>query len=199
MSGWKFSVSPANIPEEMDPGEDPGEAAIRFAIGKAEAASRKNDHCLILAADTIVVFDSQVLGKPESIEEAGRMLRALRGSVHKVITALVLLNAQSKKQVIEICSTNVPMRNYSDEEIKIYLASGSPMDKAGAYGIQDYGFQPVQIERIRGCFTNVMGLPLCHLQRAAEAFEISFTKKLPSSCSPDMNYGCALYGEVFGR
>jgi predicted house-cleaning NTP pyrophosphatase (Maf/HAM1 superfamily) len=89
------------------------------------------------------------------------------------------------------------MRSFSDTELDNYLSTGSSMDKAGGYGIQDQSFQPVMVDQIEGCFTNVMGLPLCHLQQAAESIGYPFKRRIPKSCSPEMGYDCALLKEVF--
>ena len=105
-----------------------------------------------------------MLGKPADPDDAERMLRQLRGRTHQVYTGVAIMSGQSPGAVLtDVCITDVPMRDYSDAEIRAYVASGDPMDKAGAYGIQHAGFHPVQ--GMRGCFASVMGLPLCHVLR----------------------------------
>lgn len=168
LAGWSFQVSPAEIDETSLPGENPGSYVSRLARQKAiTAASQAPVGGLILAADTAVVQGSEILGKPSSACEAVEILERLRGRSHQVFTAIALMRTGDEDGPLnEVCTTNVYMRNYSDEEVQDYVASGDPMDKAGAYAIQHRSFDPV--ERLEGCFTNVMGLPLCYLYRAME-------------------------------
>lgn len=118
---------------------------------------------LVITADTTVLLENEVLGKPRDGEHAFELLRTLRGRWHHVITGLVVCTARAGKTLMysASCVTPVLMRNYSDEEITGYIATGDPMDKAGAYGIQNPTFQPT--ERIDGCYLNVVGLPVCTL------------------------------------
>jgi septum formation protein len=124
---------------------------------------------VVLAADTVVVLDDVILGKPADDAEATSMLGALRGRVHRVLTgmALAMAGAIVRTSLVE---TRVWMREYEADEVERYVRSGSPLDKAGAYGIQDAGFRPVQ--RIEGCFTNVVGLPLCEVRAALTALDL---------------------------
>lgn len=116
---------------------------------------------LVITADTTVLLESEVLGKPRDKEHAFELLQALRGRWHHVVTGVVVCTEREGKTVMHSasCVTPVLMRNYSDAEIAAYIASGDPMDKAGAYGIQNPAFQPT--ERIDGCYFNVVGLPIC--------------------------------------
>jgi septum formation protein len=166
LAGWSFQVSPAEIDETPLPGENPASYVSRLAQEKAfTTASQVASGSVILAADTAVVDGDEILGKPASSAQAVEILARLRGRPHQVFTAIAWMRAGDKDGPLsEVCSTNVYMRNYSDEEVLDYVASGDPMDKAGAYAIQHRGFDPV--ERLEGCFTNVMGLPLCYLYRA---------------------------------
>ncbi len=118
---------------------------------------------LIITADTTVILESEALGKPRDTAHARALLRALRGRWHHVITGVVVCTQSEGKTLMESasCVTPVLMRNYSDAEIADYIASGDPMDKAGAYGIQHPSFQPTT--RIDGCYFNVVGLPVCTL------------------------------------
>ena len=168
LAGWSFQVSPAEIDETPRPGENPSKYVSRLACRKAiTSAAQALVGSVILAADTAVVERDEILGKPSSASEAVEILERLRGRPHQVLTAIALLRAGDKDSPLdEVCTTNVFMRNYSDEEVRKYVATGDPMDKAGAYAIQHRGFDPV--ERLEGCFTNVMGLPLCYLHRALE-------------------------------
>lgn len=123
---------------------------------------------VVLAADTVVVLDDTILGKPADDAEARAMLTALRGRAHRVLTGVALAVAGEIVRT-SLVETTVWMRRYDTDEVERYVRSGSPLDKAGAYGIQDIGFRPV--ERIEGCFTNVVGLPLCEVRRALTALD----------------------------
>jgi MAF protein len=152
--GLDFELAPANLDEEaLAAGLPPEASALSVAAAKAAAARR--DAC-VLAADTIVVLDGVVFGKPASGEHAREMLAALRGRDHQVITAVVVRTPDGERRTA--CRSVVRMRAYSGAEIDAYVAAGGGQDKAGAYGIQDEPFRPV--EAIEGCWCNVMGLPL---------------------------------------
>ncbi|HXZ74508.1 MAG TPA: nucleoside triphosphate pyrophosphatase, partial [Streptosporangiaceae bacterium] len=145
LSGWAFSVQPAQVDESPLPGEKPGDYVLRLAQAKArEAAAAGRAGRLVLAADTTVALDGDLLGKPGDAAEAADMLRRLRGRSHQVYTGLAALTAPDGNLVTDLCVTAVPMRNYRDEEIEAYVASGDPLDKAGAYAIQHPGFHPVE-------------------------------------------------------
>lgn len=127
---------------------------------------------LVITADTTVLLDECILGKPRDEEHARELLRELRGRWHRVVTGVVV-SALSEGQLYSrgaSCSTPVLMRSYSDQEIDAYIASGDPLDKAGAYGIQHPDFQPT--ERINGCYLNVVGLPLCTLVKLLAEFGV---------------------------
>ncbi len=159
--GIPFLVHPANVPEQQLPGEPPDAFVLRLSREKALAVARER-RGIILAADTIVVMDGRVLGKPRDAEEARRMLRALRDRWHTVYTGATVLDARQALQFHSLVdAARVRMRNYSDEEIDAFVASGKALDKAGAYAIQDPAFAPV--ERIDGCMATVMGLPLARV------------------------------------
>lgn len=165
--GVPFVVIPADVPEEPLPGESAATTAARLAEAKARAiASRPRadeSEGVVVAADTVVTLRGRILGKPRDEGEARSTLSALRGRAHRVITGLALLDLPSGRLDLERVVTRVTMRSYSDEEIEAYVRSGSALDKAGAYGIQDAAFGPVA--RIEGCYLNVVGLPLCALVR----------------------------------
>ncbi|TAK27674.1 MAG: septum formation inhibitor Maf [Chloroflexota bacterium] len=166
-AGLPFRVVVVPIDEEARPWEKPEELAVRLALEKARATARKISAGLVLGADTVVSLDDHVLGKPRDAAEAATMLRALRGRQHRVITGLTLVDARSGRYHTESVTTRVWMRPYSDTELAAYVASGEPMDKAGAYAIQSSIARLV--ERIMGCYTNVVGLPLCAVARALTA------------------------------
>ncbi|HEY6952734.1 MAG TPA: nucleoside triphosphate pyrophosphatase [Bacteroidota bacterium] len=167
--GLKFKTHPSRIPEDFDFAASPAQNAKRIALAKAREVSKYYTHAIVVSADTIVVLGKRMLGTPATRVEAVRMLRALSGNVHTVITAFVLLDCRTGRQVVSVERTKVTFRNIEPDEIKSYVASGSPMDKAGAYGIQDdYG--AVFVEKINGCFYNVVGFPLMQFHRAYREF-----------------------------
>ncbi len=153
--GLGFTVAPADLDEDrIGAGLPPRDAAL--AVASAKAAAIPGARRVVLAADTMVVVDGRVLGKPASAADAREMLSTLRDRAHEVVTAVVVRANGEGGEAVR-CST-VRMRAYRDEEIAAYVATGSGLDKAGAYGIQDDRFRPV--EEIEGCWCNVMGLPL---------------------------------------
>lgn len=175
----------------------------RIANAKAQAAARQFEgDGLIIAADTVVVDRShakipEIFGKPADAKQAIEMLHSLRGHTHKVFTAITIVNTRGGKILSDLCMTNVPMRNYSDAEIDQYVASGDPLDKAGAYAIQHAGFHPV--EKLTGCFANVMGLPLCHLARSLSRLSIVPSKNVPLACQAALGYACSAYPRILKR
>lgn len=165
--GLAFSVQV--LPNtERDQG-DPDSVACSNASGKAVPVSLANRDCLVLGADTIVTLDGHILGKPESADEACDMLRFLSGREHKVTTWVVLcVNGQVERSFSE--TTKVKFRELDDDEIQAYIATGEPYDKAGGYGIQGYG--GLLVESIKGCYYNVVGLPMPSLAQHLRSFGI---------------------------
>jgi MAF protein len=198
IAGWKVSLNPVPIEEIIQPKEAPGSYAKRLAFEKAEKAADE-DGMIVLGADTIVVLGDQILGKPLDERHAVEMLEDLRGKVHQVITAIALVDRSKGLSLMDTCQTDVPMRNYSQEEIEGYVATGSPLDKAGAYGIQDGGFHPVDLAIMFGCFANVMGLPICHLSRVLRRFGIKTTGKVFKKCMEHTKYNCQVYRDILQR
>ncbi len=195
LGGWTFTLIPAEVDESPLPGEQPKEYVLRLAESKARAAAvGAPEAALVVAADTTVVDGSEILGKPADARQAEAMLRRLRGRSHQVYTGLAVLRCTDGWLLTDWCRTEVPMRDYSDEEMSAYIASGDPMDKAGAYGIQHNGFRPV--ERLWGCYANVMGLPLCHLVRSLEKVGIAQETDVPQACQAALQYDCPVYTQV---
>ena len=154
--GIAHEVLPADIDESVHPGEAPVPHAERLARGKAHAIAEREPGALVIAADTIVVVDGDILGKPRDVADAHGMLRRLSGRSHEVVTAVaVALGARTESAVVRV---PVRFRPLDDETIAAYVATGEPMDKAGAYGIQGYG--ATIVEHIEGDYFAVMGLPL---------------------------------------
>ncbi len=157
--GLSFQAMEARVDESPLPGEAPAAMAVRLARTKACAGNGLATASLILAADTVVELDGVALGKPENATEARSMLTALRGREHEVHTGVALWNARSGQLSLRCVTTTVTMRAYSDTEIAMYIGTGDPFDKAGAYAIQHAGFNPVTCLNL--CYANVVGLPLC--------------------------------------
>jgi septum formation protein len=166
--GVPFRVVVSDVTEAADPALTPEKQAVALAIRKARAVANRPDAGLVLGADTIVTLNDDLLGKPLNDEDAARMLRALSGQEHRVITGIALVDASSGEEHSSVVSTTVWFRLLSDDEITAYVASGEPRDKAGAYAIQGLG--AALVDGFDGCFTNVVGLPLCATARVlAEA------------------------------
>jgi septum formation protein len=157
-AGFTFAISPASIPEDLRPQENPVAYVTRLAREKAESVYRRlGGDVLVLGADTTVVApNGEVLGKPADAVDAARMLRLLSGATHQVMTGVAVVCSHGTEVAAEV--THVSMVALSDQEIDAYIATGEPMDKAGAYAIQGYAAR--WIPRIQGCYFNVVGLPL---------------------------------------
>jgi len=171
-AGFSFEVQPAHIPEEPLADEDPIAYVTRLAREKARAvfdqiAAERGDvaDLAVLGADTTVTLDEHILGKPEDAADAARMLRMLSGRTHRVITGVAVVTAERTVAAAEV--TAVRFLNLRNEEIAAYIASGEPMDKAGAYGIQGYAAR--WIPRVEGCYFNVMGLPIALVVKMLES------------------------------
>ncbi len=162
--GLSFRVEASPAEERMPEGMAPQDVVQHLALEKAELVSRSHPAALTLGADTVVLHDGEVLGKPVDAAHARTMLRRLSGATHTVLTGLALLHPQTHRRATACEATRVTFAALSDREIHAYVASGAPLDKAGAYGIQgDLG--AVFVTRIEGDFFNVMGLPLHRLYR----------------------------------
>jgi septum formation protein len=155
-AGIIFEVRPADIPEDPLPGEGAKQCAERLARDKALAVALQRPQDVVLGADTVVVVDGQLLGKPSDAADAARMLRLLSGRVHQVITGVCLVVRSIPSVLSE--TTLVTVNELTDQDIADYVASGEPMDKAGAYAIQ--GIASRWISRIEGDYSNVVGLPV---------------------------------------
>lgn len=171
--GIPFEVQVSQAEEKTDPSWSPEEAARHLALLKAQDVAGRVQDALVIGADTIVVLDGEILGKPRSPAEAKDMLRRLSQRRHEVITGLALVDTVNG--AVDLCheTTSVWFRRLAEEEIDWYVSTGEPMDKAGAYGIQGKG--ALLVERIDGCFFNVVGLPLTrlYLLLKAKGFKLS--------------------------
>lgn len=160
-----FEVVVADVDEEALVNADPVVTARRTALAKAQAVARLRPEALVIAGDTVVAIDGEQLAKPKDEEDAFRMLRCLSGRTHKVVTGICMLSPARPANVFEV-QTKVTFRELSDAEILAYIATGEPMDKAGAYGAQ--GEAGKHIERIEGSLTNVIGLPVDEVRAALQ-------------------------------
>lgn len=173
--GMSFKSDPADVDERILPGEGAEEYAVRVALDKACAAAERAGTGIIIAADTIVVLGTTVLGKPADARDAERMLGMLSGKMHTVITGLVVMDAETGGTQTRVAVTKVWFRNLTREEIVSYVATGEPLDKAGAYGIQERG--ALLVQKIEGCYFNVVGLPLSLLGEMLVDFGINLFQK----------------------
>jgi septum formation protein len=176
-AGFTFTVTPASIPEDPQPGENPISYVTRLAREKAEAVfARLQSEIVVLGADTTVVTpNGEILGKPADATDAARMLRLLSGATHQVITGVAVVSSRGVENAAEV--THVTMLTLSDEEIAAYIATGEPVDKAGAYAIQ--GRAARWIPRIHGCYFNVVGLPLALVSGMLEGASDRQTHRQP--------------------
>ena len=157
----KFEVMASCIEELTLDGESPCQMVMRLAFEKGmDIASRKKSD-LIISADTIVVIDNTVLGKPENEIEARKMITSLSGRTHLVITGISLINLDNNKKIIDYVISNVKFKNLSEEDINDYIRTKESLDKAGAYGIQGYG--ALLVDEIQGDYFNIVGLPISRL------------------------------------
>ena len=155
--GWNFTVKPSDSEEVLICGERPEDTACRLAEMKASNVAEANPGEWVVGADTLVALGTTSLGKPKNDKEAFAMIAMLQGKTHRVITAVAVISPEGEKYV-EYETTNVVFRPLSDEEIASYIALGESLDKAGAYAIQGRGM--LLVERIDGCYFNVVGLPV---------------------------------------
>jgi len=198
--GYPFQCFIADVDESSVTHPDPAVNALETAALKAQAMMKRvtNDALIgrhvIVAADTTVALDGQMLGKPADAAAAGRMLRELRHRTHQVHTGLNLVDLKTGRQFSDVHTAVVTMRDYSDEEIAAYIASGDPLDKAGAYAIQHPTFRPVA--SLEGCFTGVMGLSVCHLIQGLSHFDLPLAADWPGLKLAHRRYYCPLFEQL---
>jgi MAF protein len=194
-----FDVTRADIDETPHPGEHARDYTARLSREKAQAiAARGTDgDVLILAADTTVADGPEILGKPADADEARLMLRQLRDRTHQVYTAISLLDTATGRALTDVSLTDVTMRAYSDAAMDAYIGSGDPFDKAGGYAIQNTAFHPVAV--LRGCYPNVMGLPLCLLAAMLRDFSVEPPPDAPGLCLHPDDPACDLDPDMLNR
>jgi len=194
-----FIVVNSDVDEREIPGENPDEFVVRLAKekalkGGAGVLTNSLENALVLGADTIVVDGTEILGKPQDQMDAARILEQLRDKTHQVLSGIALYNLSTREIQTRLVCTEVVMREYTDDEIRDYIASGDPMDKAGAYGIQNRDFNPAP--EFFGCFANVMGLPLCHLALLMKEMGIETDHRVADRCQDSIDYQCPIYADV---
>lgn len=171
--GLDFQVIVSEVEEDI-PEENPVQLVEKLALKKARGVAQKATSGLVLGADTVVALEGTILGKPQSKEEAVKMLQLLNGKTHQVITGVALVEADGGKSLVDHEITRVTFRNLEPEEIQAYVHTGEPLDKAGGYGIQGLG--GLLVEKIEGCYDNVVGLPLTKLYLMLKKFGIDIFK-----------------------
>ncbi len=195
LGNWEFNVTVSDVDESQLAGESPKDYVLRLAQAKALAVAEKvSSDNIIIGSDTAVIDGNEILGKPKDEEDAERMLKQLRGRTHQVYTGVAIYRVSDKKMLTELCITDVPMRAYSDDEIKTYIQTGDPMDKAGAYAIQHPDFQPV--ESMQGCYASVMGLPMCHVTRNLHKFDVHPSADVAMNCQSLLKYECPVSSAI---
>jgi|SRR6185369_14896893 len=166
--GIPFEIIIAGVSEDVEDGIEPGTMVVMLAKRKAAAVAEKLTHGIVIGSDTTIAFEGRILGKPRDEDDAKAILKSLRGKHHQVYSGIALVNVENKRVETSTVVTNIKMRNYSDKELSDYVATGEPMDKAGAYAIQGEGGSLV--EQIEGSFDNVVGLPLQELAELLKRF-----------------------------
>ena len=168
--GIQFKICPTQTDERVLTDEKPETYVVRVASDKAVVASRHVKKGIVIAADTIVVIDNAILGKPVDKQDAERMISTLQGKMHLVMTGIAVMNAGSKKMLTGLSITKVWFRALTETDIRSYVETGEPLDKAGAYGIQEKG--ALLVDKIEGCYFNVVGLPISLLGEMLRSFDI---------------------------
>ena len=168
--GLKFRVEPSNYQENIRFDLEPHDLARALSLEKARLVARNHRNALVIAADTFIVFEGRILGKPRTETEAKEMLETMSGKPHSVITGFTIIDTDSNKTVSRSVETRVHLRKLGSDEIDAYVRSKEPLDKAGAYAIQGLG--SVIVERIEGDYSNVIGLPLSALTESLKEFGV---------------------------
>lgn len=169
--GLEFDIIPSNFDENIENQKFSKKLIESLAYQKAkEVADRNDDKVIIIAADTVVILGEKILGKPIDATDAKKMLQSLSNKTHKVITAIAIIDKYEDKTLINSTISKVKFKKLSDREIEDYIKTGEPMDKAGSYGIQAYG--SLFVEKVEGCYNNIVGLPLNLLSEMLKSFGV---------------------------
>jgi MAF protein len=202
LCGYPFQVMVADVDETIVDIPDPAQNTIKTAQLKAEAIAAHQSETgtkrlIVLAADTIVALENQMLGKPAGPGEARHMLRLLRGMEHKVYTGMVLIEVGTREEITSVHAASVFMRPYTHKEIDRYIASGDPLDKAGAYAIQHPRFRPV--DSLNGCYLGVMGLSVCQLLLLLRQFDVPLLADINALRDAHNHHPCPLLEELSAK
>lgn len=172
--GLNFEVIVSNFEEKIEDNLKPQELAEKFSLQKAKDVAKKQKNAIIIAADTFVVLNNEILGKPKTGENARRMLKKLSGKSHLVITGFTIIDTKSGKTVTKSVKSKVYFKRLTNQEINSYVATGEPLDKAGAYAVQEKG--GLFVEKIEGDFFNIVGLPIFDLVKELKKFGVLSSK-----------------------
>lgn len=164
----KFETIKSNIIENIDKGDCPKELVMSLAFRKAYSVAKGNPKSIVIGADTIVTYKNEILSKPRDREDAFRMLSLLSGKIHEVMTGISIINLETNQKVVDFETTKVKFRCLNEEIINTYIDTKEPFDKAGSYGIQGIG--ALLVEKINGCYLNVVGLPIVKLDELFDEF-----------------------------
>ena len=190
--GLEFQVMAAGIPEDQTPGEPAQDMVMRLSLEKASELAGRLTEGLVIGADSTVVLDGEVLGKPVDADDARHMLRRLSGTQHQVMTGLSVVNADTGARQTDWMASAIKLRVLSDAEIDATIQSGTPFDKAGAYAVQDQVLRPA--ESWQGCYSNIVGLPLCRLLEMLQGLAYPLpdrkTLRAPSGCTVACPFEC---------
>ena len=163
----KFDVLTSDVDERIFKFEEPTQLVLRLAFKKCMDIAINNPESLVIGADTIVVLDNEILGKPKNEDEAFDMLSKLSNREHQVITGMSIVNMENNKQIVDYTISNVKFKNLTDQDIRDYISTGECLDKAGSYGIQGYG--ALLVKEIQGDYFNIVGLPISKLSDILKA------------------------------
>lgn len=200
LGGWAFEARAVNADETPFPEERPEDFVRRLSELKARTAAQSvNGSALVIGSDTTVAVDGRLLNKPADAREAKAMLIELRGRAHEVLTGVTVLDTATGQTHTDLARSRVPMRAYTEAEIEAYVATGDPLDKAGAYAIQHPTFQPVDRAQFADCFANVMGLPLCHVLRRLRTLGVEAATDVPAECQRFIPYQCPVFKTILKR
>ncbi len=197
---YPFTTMAADVDESSVIHPDPAVNVILTAQLKAKAISKQlnqkagAEQIIILAADTTVTLDNQMLGKPINEADAWQMLKALRNRTHQVHTGITLIDHTNGREISDVHTAEVTMRDYSNDEIEAYIATGDPMDKAGAYAIQDLTFRPVI--RLYGCYMGVKGLSICQLIQNLDQLGMQNIANMQAIFNAHNQHHCLIYDKI---
>ena len=199
LCGYPFVTRAAKVDENSVSHPNPAQDCIQTAQLKASAVLEQivvpeAGRNIVIAADTTVALDGKMMGKPADAEDARRMLVALRDRTHEVHTGVVIVDLDSGIELLDSHTAVVTMRPYTDKEIIDYIATGDPLDKAGAYAIQNQEFKPVA--KLVGCYLGVMGLSICHLLQMLDELDLPARSRMALLHAAHQQYSCPIYDKI---